>query len=111
MEGCLECHESDDYDYDMKYVSPIATKKDGKTYFHFTEPLKSCSFAFKNYPSVPKHVKLMNTGKELPCSVDILPDFLDNVTWIHGACTPYMHIYNIPVDELATEPIVIEVEW
>lgn len=111
MNGCLECHEPDNYNYDMKYASYIATKKNGKTYFHFVDGLKSSAIALKNYPSMPKHVKLMNTGAELPYSVDILPDFLDLVTWQSGICTPYLHIFNIPVDELVSEPLVIEIEW
>lgn len=111
MEGCLEGHEPDEFDYDMKYATYIATKKDGKTYFHFVDGLKSSAIAMKNYPSVPKRVRLMNTGAELPCGEDLLPDFLDIVTWESGICTPYLHIYNIPVDDLDSEPLVVEVEW
>ncbi|MBO5269207.1 MAG: alpha-L-fucosidase, partial [Clostridia bacterium] len=36
MEGCLECAEADEFDYRIKANKCIATKKNGKTYLHFS---------------------------------------------------------------------------
>ena len=48
----------------------------------------------------------MNTGKQLDCSIDLLPEYFTG-----GRANPYLHITGIPVDELASEPIVIEITW
>lgn len=106
MEGCLECHEEDTFDYHIKANKCIATKKNGKTYLHFYEGVRSTSVALKFFPSIPKRVRLMNTGKELKASVDFLPEYFAN-----GQAQPYLHVTGIPVDDLASEPIVIEFEW
>ena len=108
MEGCLECAEIDDYDYGHKHNKYIATKKNGKTYVHFYEGVISSAVAFKNFPSVPKKVRLLNTGSELEYKVERLPEFFNGRT---GIADTYLHIRGIPIDDLATEPIVLEIEW
>lgn len=108
MEGCLESAEADDFNYASEHNRCVATKKDGKTYLHFYEGLISSAVALKKYPNVPKKVRLMNTGKTLVCKEEILPEFFNGET---GKGDVYLHITGIPVDELASEPIVIEIEW
>jgi alpha-L-fucosidase len=107
MEGCLECHEPDNFNYDIrKNNAYITTKKNGKTYIHFYDGLHSSAFSFRYFPSIPKKIRLMNTGEELPFANEILPEFHSN-----GAGVRFLHVYGIPVDDLASEPIVVEVEW
>ena len=65
--------------------------------------------AIGNYPSLPKTVRLMNTGKALPFRIHPLPAYFSKETG--RAEQSYLHIRNIPVDELAQEPIVLEIEW
>ena len=60
-----------------------------------------------NYPGLPKKVRLMNTGAELPVAIEPLPDYFVNGVAKHH----YLHIWDIPVDELGCEPIVLEVTW
>lgn len=110
MEGCLEQHEADEYDYQVyKSGEYIATRKNGKTYFHFWNGTRATAVAIKNYPSLPKSIRLMNTGAHLPFSESLLPAYFDRET---GKCDPaYLYIRDIPVDALANEPIVIEVAW
>ena len=110
MEGCLECHEADDFDYgNCSGGEYIACKKDGKTYLHFFNGINSTAAALKEYPGLPKKVRLMNTGKELPFAVQIIPEFFNGSTG--RAEHEYLYIKDIPVDDLASEAIVIEISW
>lgn len=106
MEECLECHEADDFYYKVKANKYIATKKDGKTYFHFYDGIVSSAIAMKYFPSFPKQVRLMNTGEQLCCAIEALPEY-----YAEGRANQYLHITGIPVDELDGEPIVIEIIW
>lgn len=106
MEGCLECAEPDDFDYHIKANKCIATKKNGKTYLHFCDGIRSSSVALQFFPQEPKSVRLMNTGKPLKSSIDLLPEYFSA-----GRANPYLHITEIPIDDLADEPIVIEIDW
>lgn len=109
MGGCLECAESDDFNYAIRHLEYIATKKNGKTYIHFYNGIFSDSVAFVNYPSLPKSVRLMNTGAALDFKVEALPEYFDSYTGI--AEKPSLHITGIPVDLLESEAIVLEIEW
>ena len=109
MEGCLEEAEADNFNYESRNNECIATKKNGKTYLHFYESLISTAVNLKNYPSLPKKIRLMNNGKLLDATIEYLPEFFnaDN-----GKCEDkYLHITGIPIDDFANEPIVLEIEW
>ncbi|MBQ8356516.1 MAG: alpha-L-fucosidase [Clostridia bacterium] len=106
MEGCLECHEPDDFNYKIKANKAIVTKKNGKSYFHFVDGIRSSSVALQFFPTLPKSVRLMNTGKPLSAAIDKLPEYASN-----GRAQKFLHITGIPVDDLSNEPIVIEIEW
>ena len=110
MEGCLEEHEADPFDYGVhKSGNCIVTRKNGKTYFHFYEGTRSTAVAMKNYPNLPKSVRLLNTGAQLPCAIERLPEYFNGKTGV--AEHEFLHIWDIPVDDLAFEPITLEVEW
>ena len=49
----------------------------------------------------------MNTNQNLKWDVIRLPAFFNG----SGPCGSCLHIGGIPVDELAGEPIVIEIQW
>ena len=109
MEGCLECAEEDSFPYESRFNKCIATKKNSKTYLHFYEGLISSAVSLKEYPGAAKSVRLMNTGKPLPFAEEILPEFFNGTTG--KAEKASLHIYDIPVDSLSDEPIVLEIEW
>lgn len=114
MQGCLESAEPDVFGYGVMEETYIATKKNGKTYLHFYQGIKSSAVAIKNYPNLPKEVKLLNNGKKLSFEEDILPEFLDwkiNDGKGDGKGLKMLHIYGIPIDDFASEPIVIEIKW
>ena len=108
MEGCLECADNDDFNYGIEANPCIPTKKNGKTYLHFPDGTRSSSVALKYFPSIPKSVRLMNTGKELSASLELLPEYFSLSI---GKAKDYLHITGIPIDELSMEPIVLEIEW
>ncbi len=109
MEGCLESALPDDFDYKPTGSKWIATKKNGKTYLHFREGLVSSAVSLKAYPSIPKSVRLMNTGKQLPFEETYLPAVFNGKT---GRCEEkVLHIWSIPMDDLVSEPIVLEILW
>lgn len=106
MEGCLVCHEADDFNYKIKANKAIVTKKNGKSYFHFPDGIRSTSVAMQYFPGMPKGVRLLNTGKALPYAIDLLPEYFSN-----GQAQAFLHITGIPTDELSNEAIVLEIEW
>ena len=109
MEGSLENVVADEFDYEVMVHKCVVNKKDNKSYFNFYEGIYSSAVSFKKYPGLPKKVRLLNTGEELPFAIELLPNFFDLETG--KADGEYLHITNIPIDELENEPIVVEVEW
>lgn len=108
MEGCLECTEEDGFDYGIRHNKYIATRKNGKTYLHFYEGLISGSVAMSHYPKKPERIRLLNTGKDLECDEILLPEFFDGGK---GTGSLQLHIFGIDADALASEPIVLEIQW
>jgi len=84
-------------------------EKNGKTYFHFWNGTRATAVAIKNYPNLPQKVRLLNTGAELSFAAEVLPDYFNGKTGI--AEQVYLHIRGIPVDDLGSEPIILEVQW
>ena len=113
MDGCLKEHEPDPVTYSIRQDRPwdewIATRKNAKTYLHCYDGINSTAITMGRFPGMPKAVRLMNTGEELPFRVQRLPNYFDGMTC--RAEQAYLRIYNIPVDELAQEPIVLEIQW
>lgn len=50
----------------------------------------------------------MNNGEELPFKVELLPEYANFQT---GMGQEFLHIRNIPINDLEAEPIVLEIEW
>ena len=109
MGGCLECAEADGFDYGVKHNVCVATKKNGKTYLHFYNGIISDAVALKSFPSLPKSIRLMNTGEYLEYVIEPLPDVRNEQ--MGRSDVSLLHIYGIPSDELVSEPIVLEIEW
>ena len=109
MEGCLEEHEEDTFDYEINKNKYIVNKKNGKSYFHFYDGLVSSSVAFKKFPCNPKSVRLMNTNQKLDYKIELLPEYFSLTTGKSEVM--HLHITNIPADDFPQEPIVIEIEW
>jgi alpha-L-fucosidase len=108
MQGCLVCHEADDFDYKVRFNKAIVTKKNGRSYFHFPNGTYSPSVAFEYFPKEPREVRLLNTGEKLNANVRLLPNYFPVA---NGIGIRHLHITGIPVDDLAGEPTVIEILW
>ena len=108
-EGVLEGHTPDETDYGIKYNTCIPTKKNGKTYLNFYNGMNNNAVLFKNVSVLPKSVRILNTGNSLPFECDYFPTFYydDPEDITHK----YLRIYDIPVDDLPAEPIIIEIDW
>ena len=106
MEGCLECHEADTSEYRIRAAGCIPTQKDGKTYLHFPDGLRSSAIAMELFPKLPEQVRLMNNGQKLSCTYEALPEHFSA-----GRADEFLHISGIPVDDFPSEPIVIEITW
>ena len=113
MEGCLKEHEPDPVTYSIRQDKPwdewIAVCKNGKTYLHCYNGINATAITMGKFPGMPKAVRLMNTGEQLPFRVQRLPNYFIGDTC--RAEQAYLRIYNIPVDELEQEPIVLEIQW
>ena len=110
MGGVLEDSEADDTGYTLAGKNEyIATKKNGKTYFHFYNGLiSSAVHFFECGGKIPKSARLMNSGEPLRLCYDPLPG-LSNPDGT--AKEVAFSIKNIAVDTYCDEPVVIEVEW
>lgn len=110
MGGCLEGHEAEEKEYEVyKSGKCIRTRKGEKSYLHFYEGTMATAVTIRNHVSLPRAVRLMNTGENLRFSNARLPAYFNGKTGI--AETEFLHIRGIPTDELACEPVVIEIEW
>lgn len=109
MEGCLEGADEDTFDYQVRHNPCIVNKKDGKSYFHFYGGIHSSAVNIKLFPNKPARVRLLNTGADLPFTVERLPEFFNGKTGM--AEHSYLHIPGIPIDRLNDEPIVLEITW
>ena len=109
MEGCLEDASEDPFTYKIKHDEFVVAKKNEKSYFHFYNGLISDAVLFEKYPSLPKSVRLMNTGEKLEFGERVLPEFFN--LYNGRAETVFLHIRGIPVDKLSGEAIVLEIEW
>ncbi len=113
LEGCLEGAQADKFEYGIprtrkNSAKMIALSKNGKTYFHLYDGLPSSALILSEYPNEPKSARLLNTGENLPFELSCLPSYIDKDGTAKG---PYLRIFDIPIDELVHEPIVIEVEF
>ena len=108
MQGCLEDHEADPFDYGPQKNACIAVRKDGKTYLHYYNGLISDAVALERVPRLPRSVTLMNTGRPLRFGMERLPGSFDGET---GVAREFLRISGIPVDDLASEPIVLRIDW
>lgn len=107
--GALENHESTPFPVEIVRTPCIATQKDGKTYLHLYEGCYCSAIIFaQTPPSLPKKAVLVNDGRELRIRYEFLPRYWDYVTPGNPVA---LSIADIPCDEFASEPMVIELTW
>ncbi len=109
MGGSLEDNEADSFEYKIYSAEFVPIRKNGKSYFHFYNGIKSSGITFMNYPNIPKSVKLMNNGELLEFRLERMPGIYTGKS--DGIAEEFLHISGINVDDFASEPIALEVEW
>ena len=108
MCGALEGHGKDTRGLSVLHGDCILTEKDDKTYLHFYNGTISSAAIVDGVKSLPSRVTLLNTGAELSYAIEKTPDEFSMDTGV--ACT-LLRIHGIPIDELASEAVVVEIEW
>ena len=109
MAGVLEGASADTRQLKLSGGECIVNEKDGKTYLHFYNGVRSRTVnIYEGADSIPKNARLVNDGRQLRVRYDKLPyRFGDD-----GICEQkYISICDIPCDDFSLEPLVIEIEW
>lgn len=109
-EGVLEGNEADPFVYKLSVDDPFdAFRKAGKTYLHFYRGLSCRTLTLLSSPGTPRGVRLQNDGRSLGIRYARLPRPFDEATGRESG--PYVSITDIPVDDFAGEPLMLEITW
>lgn len=88
------------------YVTGRDNNAEHCVFLHFIKDLQSGGITLNPMKNLPKNITLLNTGEQLKFGLDLLPEDCGG-----GLIrVPNVHIYNIPVDDLIGEVIVIKIE-
>ena len=82
----------------------LLTRKGNTIYVHLYQDTAANGITLKPFDTLPQKATLLNTGQSLQCSVDMMPFF-------HRDRKPYLHIMNLPVNELIGEVMVLKLEF
>lgn len=79
------------------------TRRGNTLYIHMTD-LETCGLALRPLARLPKAATLLNTGQPVDAALDLLP-------WYHREGKAYLHLRNLPANELAGEVGVVRLEF
>ena len=79
----------------------VVTRRGETSYFHFCGGLDASGVDLMPIKEMPCSVRVLNTGAPLKFAVETLPR-----NWQKG---PSLHVWDIPVDALANECVILEV--
>ena len=106
MGGILEQNEAEERAVRSFHKPVVINRKGEYTYLHYYEGITSDAVALTDFSNVPRSVRLVNLDMPLPFDVDSLPECRGENIYFDKK---HLHIYGIPADDLASEPIVIEI--
>ena len=86
----------------------VTTKKDNCLYLIFATSPAADGFFIKEMKELPKKVTVLNDGTELPAFFDKMPSLFNGHK---ESMVEVCHINGIPVDALASEAIVLKLEF
>ena len=86
----------------------VTTKSQNTLYIHLPPNPPSSGFFIKEAKVLPKSATILNNGKELNITWDKIPSLFDGNA---GNLKQVLHIFGIPVDALASETIIIKLEF
>lgn len=109
MNGVLEGNGADTRKLKLSGGNCIVNENNGKTYLHYYNGLNSRTvLIYEGADSAPKKAKLLNDGRNLRIRFEKMPYMFNEA----GVCEEkYYSICDIPCDDFASEPMVIELEW
>lgn len=81
----------------------LLTRKGNDIYVHVYQDLQTNAIVLKPLNKLPLKATLLNDGRELPTSVDLLPFY-----WKEQ---PYLRVRDIPVNEFTDEVMVIKLQF
>jgi alpha-L-fucosidase len=87
----------------------LAVRKGDTHYLHFYDGLISSGVSLCPLQRLPRNVTILNNGQSISCAVTNLP-----LSWSWQTLTrdePYLHLFDLPADDFADEPIVIKIDW
>ncbi len=106
MGGVLEENEAEERGV-VSHTKPVVINRKGEyTYLHYYEGIPSSAVILTEFPSVPKSVRLVNLDRPLPFEIAALPESRGEHIYFDFE---HLHIYDIPADDLTSEPVVIEI--
>lgn len=81
----------------------LLTRKGNTIYVHAYRDLQSNTIILKPLKVKPQRAVLLNDGRELETSVDLLPWYWQEL--------PYLRICNLPVNEISDEVLIVKLEF
>ena len=79
-------------------------RKENVLYVYLLDAPRKSGITLKPLEIQPKKATLLNNGLELKSKVEIMPS-------MHAENKAYLHIWNIPADELANEAVILKLEF
>ena len=96
---------------DTECVSPMTanrnvllTKKGNVIYVHLYAEHKSSGVILNPMDILPQKATVLNNGRKINASVELMPTLFKDKK-------KYLHLWNIPVNELSNEAIVLKLEF
>ncbi|NLG37957.1 MAG: glycoside hydrolase [Clostridiales bacterium] len=80
----------------------LMTRRGNTLYACLCAPPQTCGFSLRPLTVRPSRITLLNDGREIDGSVELIP-------WLWTE-KPYLHLFNLPVEEFASEVMVVRME-
>lgn len=87
----------------------VLTRAGNRLYLHFPSPPEADGIALDPLSTLPSRALVLNTGRPLKASLDIMPTH--RTVADQRPPRPCLHLRGIPVDALASQAMVLELEF
>lgn len=85
----------------------LITRKGNAFYFHFYQDAESSGIILNPIQTLPRAATVLNNGVHPSFALDEMPTLHD----IPDGPKPFLHLYGLPVNALAGEPMVVKLEF
>lgn len=102
--GCEPCsYMRSEEGFLIAYDDVLLTRKKNIIYVHAYQDLQTTGVMLHPMRALPEKATLLNDGRELRTVVDVTP-------W-RWKSRPALRVYDLPVDEITNEPLIIKLEF